>query len=244
MRRFELDEVQAKAILDMRLRALTGLEIEDLRKEFAEIEQSIRDLEAILADESKVMGLIKAELAEVREAYGDDRKTEIVIDTGELDIEDLIPNGEMVVMMLQRQLHQAPPSGHVQAAAPRRQAFWAWRPRRTTAWWTSSSPRRTTPSCSSPTGAGVPAQGLPHTGGRAHSRQPIVNLLPKLEEESENNLPWTAWGGRGPHVRHQERHREEDPLREYRNIRSNGIIAISLEEGLLVDTKLVHRTTR
>ncbi len=99
MQRFELDDIQAKAILDLRLRALTGLEIEDLRAEFAAIEKRIRELEEILADEMKILAIIKAELAEIRQAYGDDRKTEIVIDTGELDIEDLIPNEEMVIMI-------------------------------------------------------------------------------------------------------------------------------------------------
>jgi DNA gyrase subunit A len=92
MQRFELDEVQAKAILDMRLRALTGLEIEDLRAEFADIERQIKEYEGILADPGKILAIIKKEVAEVREAYGDERKTEIVVDTGELDIEDLIPN--------------------------------------------------------------------------------------------------------------------------------------------------------
>ena len=99
MERFELDEIQAKAILEMRLRALTGLEIEELRKEFTTIEARIGELEAILADISRIMAIIRDELIDVRERYGDDRKTEIVIDSGELDIEDLIPNEQMVVMI-------------------------------------------------------------------------------------------------------------------------------------------------
>ena len=99
MERFQLDDVQAKAILEMRLRALTGLEIEELRKEYAQLEETIRGLQEILADIGKIMAIIKGELLEMRERYGDDRKTEILIDNGELDIEDLIPNEQMVVMI-------------------------------------------------------------------------------------------------------------------------------------------------
>ncbi len=98
MARFELDEVQAKAILDMRLQKLTGLEIDGLRAEFMEIERRIRELEDILASESRIMDIIKSELLEIKQKHGDDRKTEIVQDAEEMDIEDLIPNEEMVVM--------------------------------------------------------------------------------------------------------------------------------------------------
>ena len=88
MARFEIDDIQAKAILEMRLRALTGLEIEDLRKEFTEIERRISELEAILADSSKILAIIRDELSIIKQTYGDDRRTEIVADAGEMDIED------------------------------------------------------------------------------------------------------------------------------------------------------------
>jgi DNA gyrase subunit A len=97
--RFELSDDQAKAILDMRLQKLTGLEIDNLRKEFQDIEKMIRDLENILASERMIMEMIKAELLEIREKHEDDRRTEIVHDAIDLDIEDLIPVEDMVVII-------------------------------------------------------------------------------------------------------------------------------------------------
>ena len=97
--RFELSDDQAKAILDMRLQKLTGLEIDNLRQEFQDIEKMIRDLEDILASERMIMEMIKAELLEIREKHEDDRRTEIVHDAIDLDIEDLIPVEDMVVII-------------------------------------------------------------------------------------------------------------------------------------------------
>lgn len=97
MKEFELSQIQAKAILDMRLQKLTGLEIEKVRAEYAELMETIADLKDILADESRRMQIIKDELLEMREKYGDDRRTAIELDAGEINIEDLIANEEMVV---------------------------------------------------------------------------------------------------------------------------------------------------
>ncbi|NBV57194.1 MAG: DNA gyrase subunit A [Bacteroidetes bacterium] len=97
MKEFELSQIQAKAILDMRLQKLTGLEIEKVRAEYAELMKTIADLKDILADESRRMQIIKDELLEMRDKYGDDRRTAIELDAGEINIEDLIANEEMVV---------------------------------------------------------------------------------------------------------------------------------------------------
>lgn len=97
MKEFELSQIQAKAILDMRLQKLTGLEIEKVRAEYAELMETIANLKDILADESRRMQIIKDELLEMREKYGDDRRTAIELDAGEINIEDLIANEEMVV---------------------------------------------------------------------------------------------------------------------------------------------------
>ena len=97
MKEFELSQIQAKAILDMRLQKLTGLEIEKVRAEYSELMETIADLKDILADESRRMQIIKDELLEMREKYGDDRRTAIELDAGEINIEDLIANEEMVV---------------------------------------------------------------------------------------------------------------------------------------------------
>lgn len=96
-KRFSLSEKQATAILEMRLQRLTGLERQKLKDEFAEVKKTIERLETILADETEMMHVIRGELVEVREAYGDDRNSQIVEETEDLNIEDLIVDEEMVV---------------------------------------------------------------------------------------------------------------------------------------------------
>jgi DNA gyrase subunit A len=95
--RFELSTVQAQAIVDMRLRQLTALESDRIKQEHADLVERIRELREILGDEAKVMGLIKEELLEIAETYGDERRTEISHVEGELDIEDLIADQQMVI---------------------------------------------------------------------------------------------------------------------------------------------------
>ena len=97
MSRFKLSEIQARAILDMRLQKLTGLERDKIRDEHAEIMKLIARLEEILGDESIRMGIIKDELLEVKNKYGDERRTNIEFDSGDLNIEDLIPNEDVVI---------------------------------------------------------------------------------------------------------------------------------------------------
>ena len=97
--RFGLSEVQAKAILDMRLARLTGLEIEKLEAELAEVRAQIEELERILGSRDVRMGIIKDELRELADRYGDDRRTEVTDFAGDLDIEDLIADEEMVITL-------------------------------------------------------------------------------------------------------------------------------------------------
>jgi DNA gyrase subunit A len=97
MESFKLSEIQAKAILDMRLRALTGLERDKIKDEYAELMKIINYLQSVLADESLRMKIIKDELLEMREKYGDDRRTEIVYAGDEMSMEDLIPDDEVVI---------------------------------------------------------------------------------------------------------------------------------------------------
>jgi DNA gyrase subunit A len=95
--RFELSEEQAQAILDMRLQRLTALESDKVRAEHAELLKTIAELRAILGDESRIDGLIKDELAEVAERYGDERRSEITFAEGDVDIEDMIADQQMVI---------------------------------------------------------------------------------------------------------------------------------------------------
>jgi DNA gyrase subunit A len=95
--RFELTVVQAQAILQLTLSRLTALEADKIKQEHRDLVERIKELREILGDESKVLALIKEELAEIAETYGDDRRTEIVHAEGEIDIEDLIADQQMVI---------------------------------------------------------------------------------------------------------------------------------------------------
>ena len=99
MNRFGLDVDQANAILEMQLRRLTGLEQDKIKAEYDELQKKIAEYEEILADRQKVLNIIKAELLEDKEKYGDDRKTQIVPEQGEVTIEDLTPNTPMAVFI-------------------------------------------------------------------------------------------------------------------------------------------------
>ena len=95
--KFNLSEIQAKAILEMRLQRLTGLERDKIDEEYAEITRLIARLEGILADPKKVLQVITEELNEIKEKYGDERRTEIVASTEDINIEDMIVEEDMVV---------------------------------------------------------------------------------------------------------------------------------------------------
>jgi DNA gyrase subunit A len=97
--RFELSEIQAQAILDLRLQRLTGLERKRIQDEYADLEERIGELRAILGEEAEIDRLIREELLEIKSAYGrgDDRRTEIVAAEGDLELEDLIAEEDMVI---------------------------------------------------------------------------------------------------------------------------------------------------
>ena len=97
--RFELTDVQAQAIVDMRLRALTGLEREKLEAEYAELMERIRKLTAILADRNLLLRVIREEIIQISDKYGDERRTKIGYDEFDLSTEDLIPNENTVITM-------------------------------------------------------------------------------------------------------------------------------------------------
>jgi len=95
--RFELSEIQARAIVEMRLRQLTGLEQDKLRTEYEELMKTIEDLKDILANEDRRMEIIKEELLEIKEQYGDERRSQIEYSGSELSIEDMIPDEQVVI---------------------------------------------------------------------------------------------------------------------------------------------------
>ncbi|MEN2467112.1 DNA gyrase subunit A [Ornithinibacillus sp. JPR2-1] len=100
MTRFSLTEKQAQAILDMRLQRLTGLEREKIENEYNELQKLIQELRAVLADEEKVLEIIREELTEIKEKYGDDRRTEITVGGSDFfEDEDLIPEENIVITL-------------------------------------------------------------------------------------------------------------------------------------------------
>ena len=101
MARFALDDVQAQAIVDMRLRALTGLERSKIEAEYAELMKTIEKLKAILADKNLLLGVIKDELLVIRDKYADERKTQIIFDSSDISMEDMIPDENMVITATQ-----------------------------------------------------------------------------------------------------------------------------------------------
>ena len=99
MERFGLTDRQAQAIVDMRLRALTGLAREDIENEYEQLQQTIQYLKSILADEKKLLQVIKEEILVISDKYGDDRRTSIGYDEEEITMEDLIPVENTVIAM-------------------------------------------------------------------------------------------------------------------------------------------------
>ena len=99
MERFALDDVQAQAIVDMRLRTLTGLEREKLEAEYKDLMEQINYLKGILADEKKLLGVIKDEIQVIADKYGDERRTHIGYDEFDISMEDLIPEEDVVIAM-------------------------------------------------------------------------------------------------------------------------------------------------
>ncbi|RMG70439.1 MAG: DNA gyrase subunit A, partial [Bacteroidetes bacterium] len=115
MSRFDLSEIQAKAILDMRLQRLTGLEREKIQEQYRELRAQIEYYESVLADEGIRMGIIKDELAEIKDKYGDPRRTEITFAEGEIRIEDIIANDDMVITITNHGYIKRTPAHEYQA---------------------------------------------------------------------------------------------------------------------------------
>ena len=177
---FEFSDVQAEHILDMTLGRLTRLGRHELEDEMAQLRETIAELEAILADDGKLRGVIKSELAEIRAEHATPRIARITFDPGDMDIEDLIDDEDLLVIMTGR-LRQDGRCRRVPHAGP----GWPWRRRgassrtRTTSRASSTRPRTPT-CCSSRTAAastGCKAHEIPMKDRTAQGTA-IVNLLP------------------------------------------------------------------
>ena len=244
--RFELDEEQAKAILDMRLQKLTGLEIESLRQEFEELLKQIADLEDILARPERVRTIIKEELLEIREEHGDERRTEIVEQALDLDIEDLIPEENMVVTITQDGYIKRVPLDTYKGQR-RGGVGLIGMETKDEDYVTDLFVTSTHNYLMFFTNLGrvywLKTYKLP-VGGRHAKGKPIVNLLPRLEEgemvretiavSDFDETRFLVFATRNGIIK-------KTPLSAYSNVRKTGIIAINLDsDDELVETKLTE----
>ena len=236
MERFGLDEVQANAIVEMRLGQLTGLEKDKILEELKALCEKIAELEAILADRNKVLAILKEELDEIGRKYGDDRRTEIAAISGEMDIEDLIPVEPCVVTMTHY--------GYIKRMNPSE-----YRAQRRGGRGVSGMTRRDEDfaeeifTCSTHDyiafftnrGRIYRLKGYEIAEGSRQSRGVnIINLLPlESEEKVTAMIKLENFDAEGAYLNMITKNGviKRTKLNEYRNIRKAGLIAINLDEG-------------
>ena len=236
MMRFEFSEKQAQAILDMRLARLTGLERERLQEEYEELERTIARLTAILGDEHLLMDVIKTEISEIRDKFGDERRSELTIAEDDIDIEDLIQEENMVVT-LTNEGYVKRVSSSVYRAQHRGGRGVSGMNVKETDYTTQMFVVSTHQEIMFFTNMGrvysLKCYQIPEAGRQARGTA-IINLLhivsgekvstmlpmPK-ETEEEHNLVMATRRGMI----------KKTALEEFRNLRKNGLIAIALREG-------------
>ncbi|MDJ0905089.1 MAG: DNA gyrase subunit A [Woeseiaceae bacterium] len=235
---YRLSAVQAQAILDLRLHRLTGLEQEKILKEYKEILDKIKELSDILADPDKLLQVIRDELAEVRDAFGDERRTEIVQDHSDLSVEDLIPSEDVVVTLSHGGYAKAQPieayqaqkrGGRGRSAAKVKDEDFIDK--------LFVANTHDTILCFSSRGKvyWLKVYQVPQAS-RGSRGKPIVNLLPlehgerinavlPVEDYTEDSFVFMATSGGTV---------KKTPLSQFSRPRSNGIIAVDLRDDQLV----------
>ncbi len=241
--RYRLSEVQAQAILDLRLHRLTGLEQEKIINEYREILDKIKELSNILADPDELLRVIRDELVEVRETFGDARRTEIVADHSDLSIEDLIPPEEVVVTLSHGGYAKAQPIDSYQAQRRGGRGRSATRVKDEDFidnLFVANT--HDTLLCFSSLGKlyWLKVYQVPQASRGARGR-PIVNLLPLTENERINAvLPIRQFdAGSFVFMATSAGRVKKTPLSLFSRPRTNGIIAIDLrEDDRLVDVAI------
>jgi len=244
MARFSIDGEQAKAILEMRLQKLTGLELEGLRKDFQEVIDLMIRLEEILASEQRIMGIIRSELLELREKYGDERKTVIVANALDLDEEDLIPVEDMVVMITSDGYVKRIPLSTYKEQRRGGMGLIGMETKEedhVTDLFVSSTHDNIMFFTNKGKMFLLKTFRIPV--GQRHSKgKPIVNLLPRLEEgEKVINKAAIKEFSEDLYVVFATKQGvvKKTRLDAYKNVRVNGIIALGMNEGdELIDTKI------
>jgi DNA gyrase subunit A len=245
--KYRLSAVQAQAILDLRLHRLTGLEQEKIIKEYKEILEKIKEYSDILANPDLLLEVIRSELREVRDAYGDERRTEIVQDHSDLSVEDLIPQEEVVVTLSHGGYAKAQPIDVYQAQKR------GGRGRSATKVKDEDfidnlfvANTHDTILCFSSRGKmyWLKVYQVPQAS-RGSRGKPIVNLLPLEEGERINAvLPIREYAeGHYVFMVTSGGTVKKTPLSQFSRPRANGIIAIDLRDDTLVDVAITDGDT-
>lgn len=236
MQSFGLSEKQAIAILDMRLRRLTGLEREKIEEEYKELEERIAYLRAVLADEHKVMEIVKQELLEAKKRFSDIRRTQLVADSSELGVEDMIPDERMVLTLTRRGYVKRMNANvyHTQNKGGRGVRGMGTKEEDTVNHLLYTSSLHTVLFF---TNLGrvyrLKAYEIPEANNRNSKGIAAINILPLDEGEKVNALIDLDQADLSMHLfmATEQGLVKKTPLIEFKNVRRNGLIAISLVEG-------------
>jgi len=234
MERFGLSDVQATAILNMQLRRLQGLEVEKIINELAELEARIEYLNKFLADHTMVLAQVKEDIREIKNKYGDERRTEIAHVNGEVDIEDLIPNEECVFTFTNFGYIKRQPKNTYQAQRRGGRGI-SGMSRRDEDYVKELFMAMTHNYIMFATDKGrvyrLKGYEIPE-GSRQARGINIVNLLQLQPDEKITNVIPTEEGFEGNLVMvTQQGIIKRTPVEEYKNVRKSGLIAITLDEG-------------
>ncbi len=234
MERFGLSDVQATAILNMQLRRLQGLEVEKIINELAELEARIEYLNKFLADHTMVLAQVKEDIREIKNKYGDERRTEIAHVNGEVDIEDLIPNEECVFTFTNFGYIKRQPKNTYQAQRRGGRGI-SGMSRRDEDYVKELFMSMTHNYIMFATDKGrvyrLKGYEIPE-GSRQARGINIVNLLQLQPDEKITNVIPTEEGFEGNLVMvTQQGIIKRTPVEEYKNVRKSGLIAITLDEG-------------
>jgi DNA gyrase subunit A len=245
IKKFKLSEKQVKAVLDMRLQKLTSLEIDNINKEEKEIAKKIKELKEILAKKELILDIIKKELLDIREKYGDERRTEIVQISSDLEVEDLIPNEKVIIQITNRGYIKRQPVALFKAQrrggvgligmTTREEDYvvdtFATRAHNYIMFFTNLG------KCYWLKAYKIPKAGSRYTAGKA-----VVNLLAHLEKDEHINsmIPIPEFDDKHYLIFATKKGQiKKTPLSAYSHIRVTGIKAIKIYEGdELVGTKL------
>ena len=240
-----IDDIQAKAILDLKLQKLTGLEIDGLRQEYDENTRFIADCKDILAHEGRIYAIIKDELREMKDAYGDDRRTEIDVNDIDVDEEDLIPEEDVVVTITEdNYIKRIPLKTYRQQGRGGVGLVGMQTKEEDTVVDMFVTSSHNYVMFVTNTGRLLWLKGyrIPE-GGRQSKGKPIVNILSDLQEgEKVLSVIYTREFTDDKYILFCTRNGliKKTPLSAYGNVRQKGIKAIKLDEGdELVETRIV-----